>query len=129
MEFSKQLQKSNKKVNELMKRVKKHEVRNEGNTSAARHAMALPEFIEIVKRCRKMPGYHFGWYTGAKYLFLLSQFKHVINHSSKSKFHSEQEDEISPLSTLSTKLETLFLFSSLEICISCKYWSSTFPCF
>ena len=46
-------------------RVKKHEVKREGKASSARHAMELPEFLEIVKRCRKMPKNHFGQCTRA----------------------------------------------------------------
>ena len=55
------------------------------------------------------------WFS---YFMFKSLFKHVTNNSSEPVFHSELEDEISPLSTLSSKLETLFLLSLLEICIS-----------
>ena len=60
-------------------------------------------------------------------LFSLFSFIHVTNNSSEPIFHSELEDEISTLSrlsTLSAKLEILFLLSSLEICISWRWWSS-----
>ena len=63
------------KVNDLIKRVKKHEVRKEGKASSARRAMELSEFQELVKRCRKMPQNHVGRYTGAAYF--LFQF-HMI---------------------------------------------------
>ena len=61
-------------LNEFIMRVKKHKGRREGKTSSARRAIELPEFLKIVKRCRKMPENYFGRYTGAAYF---SQF-HMI---------------------------------------------------
>ena len=55
---------------------------------------------------------------GFPILNLLSLFKHVTNNLSEPIFHSKLEDEIYPLSPLSAKLDTLFLLSLLEICIS-----------
>ena len=63
-------------VNELIKRVKEHEVRKEGVASKARRAMELLEFLEVVNRCRKLLGGHFGRLTGSAYF--LCQF-HMID--------------------------------------------------
>ena len=48
----------------------------------------------------------------------------MTNNSSEPILHSELEDNISPLSTLTAPLDMLFLLSLFEICISWKYWSS-----
>ena len=63
----------------------------------------------------------FNWFP---ILVLLLLFKHVTNNLSEPVFHSELENEISPLSKLSAKLEKLFLLSSSEICIPWKCRSS-----
>ena len=44
-------------------------------------------------------------------LYSLSRFNHVANNLSEPIFHSELEDEISTLSTLSAKLGTFFFLS------------------
>ena len=74
-------------VNELIKRVKKHEVKREGKASSARRAMELPEFLEIVKRCRKLPENHFGRHTGAEYF--LFQFYMIVRLDDVEPFKCE----------------------------------------
>ena len=60
------------KVNELIKRVNKAEVRREGKASAARRAMELSEFYKLITRCRFLPENHIGCHTGAAYLMFQS---------------------------------------------------------
>ena len=60
-------------VNDLIKRIKKEEVRREGKASAARRPMELTEFAEVIKRCRMMPHDHTAHHTGAAYF--LFQFR------------------------------------------------------
>jgi len=53
-------------VNELIKKVKKQEVRKQGKDSQARRAMQLPEFRELITRLRGRDG-HMQRYTAAAY--------------------------------------------------------------
>ena len=62
-------------MNELIKRVKKHEVRSQAKVLSARRAMESLEFLKNVKICRKIPENNVGRYTGATYF--LSWF-HMI---------------------------------------------------
>ena len=73
--------------------------------------------LVLIKRSKK---FLIGFFN----LFSLFSFKYVTNSSSKPIFHSELEDKISSLSMHFAKLETLFLLSLSEICITWKCWSS-----
>ena len=64
---------------------------------------------------------------GFSNLFLLSRFEYKTNNSSEPKSHPVLEDvQISPLSTLSAKMEALYLLLLSKNCIFWKCWSSFF---
>ena len=71
------------KVNELIKRVKKAEVRREGKASAARRAMELSEFHKLMTRCRELPNNHIRRHTRAAYFLykfhMVAKFDDVTN--------------------------------------------------
>ena len=74
-------------VNELIKRIKKAEVRREGKASAARRPMELTEFAEVIKRCRTMPSDNIGRHTGAAYF--LFQFHMMARLDDVENFKCE----------------------------------------
>ena len=71
------------KVNELKKRVTKAEVRRERKASAARYAMELPKFHELITRCKDLPENYIGHHIGAAYFLfqfhMVARLDDVVN--------------------------------------------------
>ena len=71
-------------VNELIKRVKKKEVRKQGTMSSARRPMVVEEFVNVVKHLRAQPS-PFAKYSAASYFIfqfhLIARLDDVANFS------------------------------------------------